>query len=954
VDLDALLRDGPAAGIYFICLDETPARLPPECRQALVELSEDAGAVVAHVHRPGRVVSGAAPDVVAPQVTERASRAMAPVSEAGTRTASEALPDSVRFLQIAGLEPPTAAQVRSRWASAGRTTRALLGVRADGPFTLDLIQGPHLLVAGTTGSGKSEFLQTLVASLAVANRPDAMNFVLVDYKGGAAFRACEPLPHTVGMVTDLDEFAVDRALTSLRAELQRRKTVLCEADKPNIGQYWDALPAMPGADPLPRLVIVVDEFAVMAEQLPSQLRSLVDIGMQGRSLGIHLVLATQRPAGVVTADLRANINLRVALRVTSPEDSRDVIETVDAARIPAENSAGRAYAWLGGGRPVAFQAARVGGLRPGVVPANSAATVAPFGWEALGRPLPRAGEAKPDPSDPTDLSTLVAAIKAAGQEEGIAPQHTPWQPPLPDLLTLGQAPRLAGPGTPALAAGPPPLVFGAVDHPRTQQQVPAALDVVRGGHLLVAGAPQSGRTTLLRTLAGCLAAQVSPDDVHLYAIDCGGGLAALSALAHCGAVVTPAEPDRVDRLLARLTREVAHRTRLMSAGGHGDLTEYRQALPAAGRPPFLLVFVDRYDAFVTALGGVDNGRLVSDLQRLIRDGLAAGTRAVVTGDRSLLLGPLAGLAEDKIVLRMADRNDYGIVGLSPKAMPAKVPSGRGFRVPGGDMLQVAVLSDEAQGAAQNQALRALAARQPRPAARAFRVDALPPMITYEQACELPPGGDGVLVGVGGDDLSQVRADTPALLVLGQPRSGRSTALAVQARSLATAGAPVVLVTPRRSLLATAVGPAGVALRLESAGAEAAAQLRAALADGGPAVIVVDDADQLTDTPLGEELTAVCRGIRDSAHRLLAAAVPDSATGFRGLVPELAKAKCGLVLEPATPNDGAPFGARLAASVLASGTPLRGAFVHYGTVVAVQVPSIGNSVTEPVRSGADQP
>ena len=952
-ELGPLLRDGPAAGIFFLCLDDTAARLPPECRQGVVELADDRGAVMAHVLGPGGEVGGVAADVVAARVCEAAARAMAPVRETGATAGQSALPASVRFLDVAGLEPPGPRQIRAGWASGGRTPRALLGSRADSPFTLDLAQGPHLLVAGTTGSGKSELLQTLVASLAVANRPDAMNFVLIDYKGGAAFRACEPLPHTVGVLTDLDEFLVERALTSLRAELQRRKAILGAADKTNIQRYWDALPALAGADPLPRLVIVVDEFAVMAEQLPGQLKALVEIGAQGRSLGVHLVLATQRPAGVITADLRANMNLRIALRVASPEDSRDVIETIDAARIPAENSAGRAYAWLGGGRPVAFQAARVGGLRPGTRPGHTLASVVSLEWAEMGHPLPSVAEPKPDPGDPTDLSTLVSAIGAAARDE-FGPQHSPWCPPLPDRIPLGQLPGLAVPQQRGLAQDSLQLFFGLTDHPRSQQQHPAVLDVARGGHLLVAGAPQSGRTTLLRTLAGSLTVQASPSDVHLYAFDCGSGLAALSALPHCGAIVTPADPARVDRLLGRLTGELDRRMRLMSAGGYSDLAEYRAAQPTEGRPPFLLVFVDRYDAFVSALEQVDNGRLVIQLQRLIRDGLAAGLRAVVTGDRSLLTGRLAGMAEDKIVLRMADRTDYALAGLNARTTPAAMPGGRGFRMPGGDLLQVAVLSAEVQGAAENRTLREWAERSERPAIRPFRVDPLPAAITYEQASGLPRSDGGVLVGVGGDDLSQVRIETPGMLVIGQPGSGRSTALAVQARSLSAAGESLVLITPRRSALTGAIGPAGVLLHLTATDAGAAEALATALAVAGPTGIIVDDAELLTDTPLGEELTGRYRRIRDSDHRMLVATTMDGATVFRGLIPELAKAKCGLVLEPASSADGAPLGARLPLSVLASGMPLRGALVRNGVVRPVQVPSFANSVSEPTQSGSAWP
>jgi S-DNA-T family DNA segregation ATPase FtsK/SpoIIIE len=936
-DLATLLREGPAAGLYFLCLDESAAQLPAECRQAVVQLANDYGSVLATLLRPGGEHDGIAADAVSPAVCETAARALAPVVDVGGRSAAGSLPSAVRFHDAAGLEPLDPRQIRARWAAGGRTTQAFLGLRADGPFVLDLAQGPHLLVAGTTGSGKSELLQTLVSSLAVANRPDAMNFVLIDYKGGAAFRAFRTLPHTAGMLSDLDEFLVERALVSLRAELQRRKAVLDRADKTNIQRYWDALPGLPGSDPLPRLVIVVDEFAVMAEQLPEQLASLIDIGRQGRSLGIHLVLATQRPAGVVTADLRSNINLRIALRVASPEDSRDVIDTVDAARIPAEGSAGRAYARLGDSRPVAFQSARIGGLRPGARQAQAPAAV-PLSWADLGYPRPGAERAGPglsqagQPADDavTDLSVLVDAISAAARDEP-ARQRPPWSTPLPATLA---APELATLWPP----GPDPLRvrYGLLDRPNEQRQIPAVLDIARGGHLLVAGAPQSGRSTVLRTLAGALVAAVNPDEAHLYVLDGGGALAALSALPHCGAVVTAAEPDRVERLLGRLTAELSARTRMLAAGGHGDLAEYRAAQPPDRRPPFLLVFVDKYDAFLTALEHIDGGRLLGELQRLIRDGLATGIRVVATGDRTLLTGRLGGLVEQKLVLRMADRTDFALAGLHSRAIPRDMPNGRGFLLPGGDLLQVASLSAQGQGAAENQALRDLARRAATGTSRPFRVDPLPMTISMTDALRLPGDGPGLLAGVGGDELSQIRVESPGLLVIGPPGSGRSTALAIQAASLTRAGTPLVLVTPRRSSLTGRLDP--VLLHLTATDADAVDRLTAALAGVTEAAIVVDDAELLTDTPLGNELTACCRRIRDSGHRLLASAAADGSFGLRGLVPELAKTKCGLVLAPASTTDGSVLGARLPASVFAPGVTLRGALIHHGRITAVQVPA----------------
>ena len=264
------------------------------------------------------------------------------------------------------------------------------------------------------------------------------------------------------------------------------------------------------------------------------------------------MLATQRPAGMVNSDLRSNINLRIALRVASPEDSRDVIESADAARIPAEGSSGRAYAWLGGGHPVAFQTAYVGGIR-----APAPAGRAHPRWPARtgptwGRPPAegrRPGQA--DVGEPTDLSVLVGAIGPRPRAEQQRPPAFALAAALP---RLSRWPRPSCPRGAGQCRGPLRLRVRA-DRPagRASGRSRQCSTSPAAATCLLAGAPQSGRSTLLRTLAGTLAAQVSPDEAHLYVLDGGGALAALAALPHCGAVVTADEPDRVDRLLGRLT-----------------------------------------------------------------------------------------------------------------------------------------------------------------------------------------------------------------------------------------------------------------------------------------------------------------------------------------------------------------------------------------------------------------
>ncbi len=363
--LARLLADGPAHGVQAICL-ESGVALPPECR-AVAEPCVGAGPARLRVHaRNSEPLDAVLPDQLSRARAERAARALAPLRDASRERGSEhGLPQAVRWTELVGLpltgEPRDAGLLVERWQKSPRSTLVPLGRRADGALVVDLAaDGPHALVAGTTGSGKSELLQTLLASLALANRPDELQLVLVDYKGGAAFGPCAGFPHTVGLVTDLDGPLVERALHSLGAELSRRERLLAAAGAKDLEAHRRVV-SRTGDAVLPRLVLVVDEFAALVEDVPDFVTGLVDIAMRGRSLGVHLVLATQRPQGRVSADIRANTALRLCLAVTSDEESRDVLDSPVAAGI-ARATPGRGYLRTGPSSLVAFQAARVGGL----------------------------------------------------------------------------------------------------------------------------------------------------------------------------------------------------------------------------------------------------------------------------------------------------------------------------------------------------------------------------------------------------------------------------------------------------------------------------------------------------------------------------------------------------------------------------------------------------------------
>jgi S-DNA-T family DNA segregation ATPase FtsK/SpoIIIE len=948
-----LLKEGPAVGIYAVCLEADERRLPAECQAVVVE----DGAALRIEQAQTDAVEQVRPDLVRTDWCERLARALAPVRDISDQDEETRLPDSARLLDVLGLEPPTAPAVVARWQAGGRSTEAVIGIGLDGPFVLDLSgdslhgDGPHGLVAGTTGSGKSELLQSLIASLAVANRPDAMTFVLIDYKGGSAFKDCAKLPHTVGMVTDLDGHLTARALESLAAELRRREKLLLHADTNGIEGYHQLRDAGAELEPLPRLLIVIDEFASLVTELPDFVAGLVDIARRGRSLGVHLLLATQRPAGVVTADIRANTNLRIALRVTDAADSSDVIETPDAARI-SKSTPGRLYVRSGTKPLQVVQSARIGGWRPNqrAAAASRPVHVTHLPWNRLGRGLPAAPEERGDETLVTDLAVLVETVQEAARALGVPPQASPWLPPLPDTVTLDE---LSPPRSYETEVTPVP--FGLTDLPAAQARSVLALDLVRGGHVVVAGSPQSGRTSVLRTIAGSVAAYSAPMDVHLYGIDCGAnGLLPLVALPHCGAVVGRDQIDRMERLLARLQHEVARRQQVLAAAGFSGLAEQRAAVAAQERLPWMLLLLDRWEGFVAAYENYDYGRLVESFVRLLREGPAVGLRAVVTGDRSALTGPVSTVFEQRLVLQMAEPSDYGYAGINDRHVPAHMPPGRVLELTGaGGAIresQLALLDADPSGAAQVAALQRLAraASQrygtlPR-ALRPLHVDALPVRVSAEQAGGtdpefVAPSALWALVGVGGDELGPVGVDLlaegPGFVVAGPPRSGRSTALLTIVHSLLVRDVPVVVVTPRRSPLRQLDGEPGVLAVLD--GDADRDTLTSAIGDHYRYVVVVDDAELLRDTPLDDALADVLREARDGEHGMVVAGLTeDLKSAYRGFAADALRSRSGLLLAAQTADDGDMFGIRLPRNAGTGGPIGRAILIRLAITTPVQV------------------
>jgi DNA segregation ATPase FtsK/SpoIIIE, S-DNA-T family len=598
---------------------------------------------------------------------------------------------------------------------------------------------------------------------------------------------------------------------------------------------------------------------------------------------------------------------------------------------------------------VPFQAARVGGRRPD--PGRAVTTrpwLAPLTWDGLGKPEPvRPGGEIRQEAEVTDLRVLVAAIAEAARQLRIPHPNRPWLAPLPPRLLLDDLMRSAG--------GEDRSPFGLLDLPSLQRQQPALLDLATFTHLMAAGAPRSGRSQLLRTIAGTLALTHSTADVHLYGIDCGNGaLLPLADLPHCGAVVSRVQSERAVRLLRRLDAELTRRQELLAAAGFADVREQRAAAEPAGRLPHVVVLLDRWEGFTSSLGELEAGRLTDILTRLLSEGASGGLHLVMTGDRSLLVGRISALCEEKLVFKLAEKEDYRLAGLNPRDLPGSVPPGRAFRVGTGAELQVALLAPDATGQGQAAAIGSVAAHcrardaAVPPAQRPFRVDVLPSHLSFADAWQLRPAAAGPLwgmVGVGGDTLTALGPDLasgpPCFIVAGPAKSGRSTILLSMARSFLAVGTPVVVAAPRSSPLRALAGAPGV-MALFDGPELGAAELAAAHASfSRPGVILIDDAELLRDCGAASELSRLIAHGRDTGRALILGGDSMSiGVGFTGWQVEAKRARRGCLTAPASLPEGDLIGVRLSRDLVGQPPRPGRCLLHNGdgALVAVTVPA----------------
>ena len=831
---------------------------------------------------------------------ERLARTVARWDDPERGGGFEGLPSSAdgRFVVPAGVNPDRLPpeDIRAAWkvsaSQPGLPVR--LGPGVDGPVVIDLVaDGPHTLIAGTTGSGKSELLRSLILGLCLAHGPDELVAVLVDYKGGAAFDALADLPHVVGMVTDLDAHLSQRALRSMEAELHLRERLLRRVGVSDLESYRD-LGSPRG--PLPRLLIVIDEFATLKAELPDFVGSLIGVAQRGRSLGVHLVLATQRPAGAVDANIRANTNLRIALRMQDAGESMDIIDARHAAEL-RRDTPGRAWVRRGSADLMLVQSAFVSG--PAGVDAGSAVDAAEVHVGA-GRPPVFA---EPPTTNTTFLADAVEAARAA-----IGKGHTSRTPWLPDL-----EPSIEASATDGLdRLDGVPLVLGVGDDPDAQRRVGVGWNP-NDGPLLAVGALGSGTTTLLRSLTHLLAGGIDGQPAWVFAADHGaGGLHNVSNLRHVSCVLTPEEEDRHGRVLDVLD----------------DLVQARRSRDSSAAPdPVACLVIDGIAGFCETADVAAGGGRADQFHRIVRDGPAVGVVVVAAATRAAEIPrPLLASARTRFVMELADPLDYGSLGIRSRQLPAFRP---GRALLGSDGLVTQVVDWSRQPP--------VSIAGPTPP----QVEGLGEDIDLRDVPPPTRSTEELSISIGVQDRTRRAAgltleSADHVLIAGPARSGRTTALRTIARQLRSRDPNIVLVGVARSAADDLFADDGDGTPFDAGGtlAELLPVLGQVSADSRTWVVVVDDADRVDDP--SDALHALIRLGRDNVHVIASIRASAGRQGWSHWTRALRSGGKGLLLHPENAVDGDLLGVRLPRAERLEQVPGRGYLVHGGTCAAIQV------------------
>ncbi|ADZ85438.1 type VII secretion protein EssC [Cellulosilyticum lentocellum] len=672
-------------GVSTIFTAERKEYLPMNCR-SVVTLQ---GQVGNYANKDNGIQVTFNVDAVNAEELEKASRYLAPV-RLKKSSANFTLPKSITLLETMSAKRVEDVDVLNKWR-ANKTYNGMgvpIGARAGGElFNLDMqayetSHGPHGLVAGTTGSGKSELLQSIIISLAINFHPHDVVFVLIDYKGGGMADVFKGMPHLVGTITNLGGNQTTRALVSIKSELKRRQAIFSAHEVNNIDKYQKLYHAGKAKEPLPHLIMIADEFAELKAEQPDFMKELVSAARVGRSLGVHLILATQKPAGVVDDQIWSNSRFKICLKVQDETDSRDVIKRPDAAMI---KEPGRGYIQVGNDEIFEMFQSTFSGADydpDGQASKKSKGKKKLFKVNLDGRSAqiyPTDQEHVDKSERDSQLKAMVEYITAVAKENQIEALKGPWLPPLAETIYLDEVLDYIKPEedkqkevwqnqNEELIA-----TIGIEDDPKGQKQEALALNFTSEGNLIIYGAAGTGKTTLIEGIVMSLAYRYSPQQFSLYIMDFGGGtLKKYEQMPHCGGVMSIEDEDKINQFMLFIFRMMEERKEAMAQHFVANIQAYNKM--SEQKFPYIILVIDNYFALSETYEEVDEKILT-----LSREGLKYGIYLIVTSNSPTLIRYKFSINfKMAISLQLTDETEYSnVVGRTEGLVPDKV-LGRGL------------------------------------------------------------------------------------------------------------------------------------------------------------------------------------------------------------------------------------------------------------------------------------
>ena len=555
------------------------------------------------------------------------------------------LTKNISFFELLNIIAVDDLDLKSRWSTSMvyKSMAAPIGVSKTGIVSLNLhdkAHGPHGLVAGTTGSGKSEILQTYILSMATLFHPYEVAFLIIDFKGGGMANQFKELPHLLGAITNIDGKAIGRSLKSIKAELKKRQRLFAEADVNHIDKYIKKYKEGTINEPLPHLIIIVDEFAELKAEQPDFMKELISAARIGRSLGVHLILATQKPAGQVDDQIWSNSRFRLCLKVQNKEDSNEVLKSPLAAEI---KEAGRAYLQVGNNEIFELFQSTYSGA-PEKMDDSKVKEFSIFQLMDTGRKFPVYVQKKrqSDNGSMTQLDAIVQYVTNYCQKEGIIHLKNICLPPLPEIIKYSDN-QLQRKGV----AG-----IGIFDDPDNQLQSVAEVDIA-GRNTLIIGSAQFGKTNLLQLIIRNIAETTTPKESVIYILDFGSMfLKNFEKLNHVGGVVCSSEDEKLKNLFKMLFAEIKNRKEILVSAGVSSFASYLEA--GYTDLPHIYLMVDNMTALMELYLQNDDSFL-----NIVREGLAVGISVIVANAQTSGIGfrYMSNFA-NKIALYCNDSNEY--------------------------------------------------------------------------------------------------------------------------------------------------------------------------------------------------------------------------------------------------------------------------------------------------------